>query len=109
MKTQCPDDPESPVSLPTPPEVPASPGEAALVDDRPPMVWRRFLATVGVSVQTGWRWRQLGFIKTHDLAGKPYVSAAEIERFNRRLAAGELSGIRRTGSVRAAGKRGTAA
>lgn len=77
----------------------------AVSDDRPPVVWRRFLASIGVSVQTGWRWRQLGIIKTHDLAGKPYVAAAEIDRFNRRLASGELSGIRRTGAVRAASKR----
>lgn len=73
-------------------------------DDRPPMAWARFLSSIGVSTQTGWRWRKLGLIQTHAIAGKPYVSAVEIESFNQRLAAGEFSGIRKTGAVRAASK-----
>lgn len=73
-------------------------------DTRPPMVWRHFLKLVGVSVQTGWRWRKLGWITTIEIAGKPYVAQAEVERFNARMAAGEFSGMRAIGLVKKGGK-----
>lgn len=101
MNTPCLDS-EIPAAVAAPCELPAQ------IDDRPPMAWGRFLSSIGVSLQTGWRWRKLGLIQAYEIAGKPYILASEIERFNRRLASGEFSGVCRTGMVRA-GKKGAAA
>lgn len=43
---------------------------------------------------TVWRWRKLGWIPEEDilnLASKPYISAAGVEKFLRRLQAGEFA------------------
>jgi hypothetical protein len=53
--------------------------------------WGREL---GRTPPTLWRWRQLGWFGPDDIlniAGKPYITAAGIERFTRRAQAGEFS------------------
>jgi hypothetical protein len=56
-----------------------------------PTPWHKFVKDIGVSRTTAWRWRKVGFIETVNLAGKPYVTRSEIDRFNSRLAAGEFA------------------
>lgn len=60
-------------------------------DSEPPMDWHAFVAQVGVSNVTAWRWRQAGLIEVVNIAGKPYVMRAELRRFNARLRAGEFA------------------
>lgn len=51
----------------------------------------KFTADLGVSATTVWKWRKQGILKTHNLHGKQFISAAEAERFVQRLEAGEFS------------------
>jgi hypothetical protein len=52
----------------------------------------KFLTAAGRSRTTGWRWRQLGYLKTVQVCGRPYVTRDAIVEFLKRAAAGELSG-----------------
>jgi hypothetical protein len=67
-------------------------------DAEPPMAWHKFVKQVGVSTVTAWRWRSRGWIETVTIAGKPYVMASEIRRFNARLVAGEFANLTKEGS-----------
>ena len=51
----------------------------------------QFTADLGVSATTVWKWRKQGILKTHNLHGKNFISAAEAERFIQRLESGEFS------------------
>jgi predicted site-specific integrase-resolvase len=53
--------------------------------------WRKWLRQVGVSPVTGYRWRRRGWITPLNVAGKLYVTAAEVARFERRATAGEFA------------------
>jgi hypothetical protein len=50
-----------------------------------------FLVQTGRSASCGWRWRRKGWITTIDIAGRLYISQQEIERFQKRAAAGEFA------------------
>lgn len=51
----------------------------------------KFLEDSGLSHVTGWRYRQRGWIKCINLAGRWYVERAEITRFMDRARAGEFA------------------
>lgn len=50
--------------------------------------WRK---DVGVSSVTAWRWRRDGWLKTVNLAGRPYVAAEAVAEFKFRAEAGEFA------------------
>jgi hypothetical protein len=49
-----------------------------------------WLATLGKTRTTGWRWRKAGLIETVNIFGKLYVTRDEISRFEQRALAGEF-------------------
>lgn len=54
----------------------------------------RFACEMGKTNVTMWRWRKAGWIDPDDvinIAGKPYITGAGIEKFLRRAQAGEFS------------------
>ena len=51
-------------------------------------VW---LAQVGVTACTAWRWRKKGWLKTVNICGRQYLTPDAIEEFNRRAVAGEFA------------------
>jgi len=52
----------------------------------------RFTEQSGLSPVTLWRFRKKGWIKTCVIAGRHYLTAAQIAEFNTRLACGEFAG-----------------
>ena len=50
-----------------------------------------WLKEIGKTPATGWRWRQRGWIKTVNIAGRVYVHREEIATFEARAAAGDFS------------------
>ncbi|MFZ0615522.1 MAG: hypothetical protein WAN16_03615 [Chthoniobacterales bacterium] len=50
-----------------------------------------WLASLGKSRVTGWRWRNAGLVKTVNVFGKLYVTREEVTRFETRAIAGEFS------------------
>jgi hypothetical protein len=50
-----------------------------------------FLKQNGRSSSSGYRWRKNGWIKTINISGHLYVSQDEIDRFQKRAAAGEFA------------------
>jgi hypothetical protein len=55
------------------------------------VAFSKFLAEVGRSSVTGWRWRRKGWIDTINIAGRPYVRREAIEKFLTRAEAGEFA------------------
>jgi hypothetical protein len=53
----------------------------------------RWIADVGVSRCTVWRWRKDGLLKVVNIYGKLYVSRAADEEFTRRAESGEFSQV----------------
>jgi hypothetical protein len=53
--------------------------------------YHKWLENVGVSRPTGWRWRKQGLITTLNIAGRNYITGEEIDRFQKRAAAGEFA------------------
>ena len=51
----------------------------------------RWLAQVGVTPLTAWRWRKRGWLKTINIAGRVYLTQSAIDEFNRRAVAGEFA------------------
>jgi predicted site-specific integrase-resolvase len=51
----------------------------------------RWLAQVGVTPITAWRWRKRGWLKTVNIAGRQYLTQEAIEEFRRRAVAGEFA------------------
>ena len=45
----------------------------------------------GLSATTIWRFRQRGWLKTTNMAGRQYIARRDLVEFNRRMAAGEFS------------------
>jgi hypothetical protein len=56
----------------------------------------KWLQEVGVTPCTGWRWRQKGWLKTINIAGRQYLTQEAIEEFQRRAAAGEFAQVHKT-------------
>ena len=52
----------------------------------PPMSLHRFCEITGLSKASAWRYEKRGWLRTHLIANKRYVLAADIAEFNRRLA-----------------------
>jgi hypothetical protein len=66
----------------------------SLTDAALPTSLHKFADQVGRSAPTIWRWQKLGWIEKGDvlnIAGKPYITAEGIAKFNRRAAAGEFA------------------
>jgi hypothetical protein len=67
----------------------------------------------GVSDVTVWRWARLGWIKTANISGRPYVDLASLARFDQRVTAGEFAkppaGAARKSAEERAKKEGKAA
>ena len=55
--------------------------------------FRRFLARVGKSETTGWRWRRDGIVRTINICGKLYIAEDEISRFETRAKNGEFTKV----------------
>jgi hypothetical protein len=45
----------------------------------------------GISTTTLWRWARRGWIRTVNIAGRPYVCLDSLKEFDRRAAAGEFA------------------
>lgn len=58
----------------------------------PPISMDRFTEQSGLSPVTLWRFRKKGWIKTCVIAGRHYLTAAQIAEFNARLASNEFAG-----------------
>jgi len=50
-----------------------------------------WLAQVGVTACTAWRWRKKGWLETVNIAGRQYLTRKAIEEFQRRASAGEFA------------------
>ncbi len=57
---------------------------------QPPMALDQFIARMGITRTTAWRWRKEGALRTVNIYGRVYVPAKEVAEFNRRAAAGEF-------------------
>ena len=53
----------------------------------------KWLAQVGVTPITAWRWRKKGWLQTVNIAGRQYLTQEAIDEFNRRAAAGEFAQV----------------
>lgn len=62
------------------------------LESLPPISMDRFVEQSGLSSVTLWRFRKKGWLRTHQICGRHYLSAAEIARFNARLESGEFAG-----------------
>jgi hypothetical protein len=51
----------------------------------------KFLAEIGRSKPTGWRWIKSGWIEPVNISGRLYITAEEEARFHARAAAGEFA------------------
>ena len=56
-----------------------------------PVSLQKFAAMLGRSAPTLWRYRRKGWLRTVNIAGRPYVLPAEAAEFERRAAAGEFA------------------
>jgi hypothetical protein len=50
-----------------------------------------WLADVGVTPCTAWRWRKKGWLTTVNISGRQYLTEEAIEEFHRRAVAGEFA------------------
>src|SRR5882757_7017867 len=78
----------------------------------PPMSLHRFCEITGLSKVSAWRYEKRGWLRTHLIANRRYILAADVAEFNRRFAsdkfAGEisnLSGARSTSSRKQSSQR----
>ena len=53
--------------------------------------FNKWLADMGITSTTGWRWRKRGIIKTVNIYGRLYVSTDATAEFYRRAEAGEFA------------------
>jgi predicted site-specific integrase-resolvase len=51
----------------------------------------KWLAQVGVTQITAWRWRRKGWLKIVNIAGRVYLTQEAIDEFHRRVVAGEFA------------------
>lgn len=59
-----------------------------------------WLAQVGVTQITAWRWRKRGWLKTVNIAGRQYLTQEAIDEFHRRAVSGEFAQIHKVPSPR---------
>ncbi len=53
----------------------------------------RWLAQVGVTQITAWRWRKKGWLHTVNIAGRQHLTQEGIDEFHRRAVAGEFAQV----------------
>src|SRR6266542_1729897 len=58
----------------------------------PPMSLHRFCEITGLSKTSAWRYEKRGWLRTHLIANRRYILAADVAEFNRRLASDEFAG-----------------
>ena len=58
----------------------------------PPMSLHRFCQLIGSSKASAWRYEKRGWLRTHLIANRRYILAADVAEFNRRFAADEFAG-----------------
>jgi hypothetical protein len=58
----------------------------------PPMSLQRFCGIMGLSKASAWRYEKRGWLRTHLIANRRYILAADVAEFNRRLASDEFAG-----------------
>jgi hypothetical protein len=56
------------------------------------MSLQRFCQITGLSKVSAWRYEKRGWLRTHLLANRRYILAADVAEFNRRLASDEFAG-----------------
>jgi hypothetical protein len=61
----------------------------------PPMSLHRFFEIAGLSKASAWRYEKRGWLRTHLIANRRYILAADVAQFNRRLALDEFAGTSR--------------
>jgi predicted site-specific integrase-resolvase len=54
---------------------------------------QQWLADVGVTACTAWRWRKKGWLKTVNICGRQYLTQEAIDEFKRRASAGEFAQV----------------
>jgi hypothetical protein len=58
----------------------------------PPMSLHRFCEITGLSKASAWRYEKRGWLRTHLIANRRDILAADVADFNRRLASDEFAG-----------------
>ena len=66
-------------------------GSSPVVSESAVISLTKWLAQIGVTACTAWRWRRKGWLKTVNICGRQYLTQRAIEEFNRRAAAGEFA------------------
>jgi hypothetical protein len=66
-----------------------------------PIPLSSWIALVGVTDTTAWRWRQKGWINTINIAGRQYVTFKARQDFTRRAEAGEFAKVHKVPSKKA--------
>ena len=61
--------------------------------DRPIVSLHRFTEGIGVSPVTTWRWRKNGWLKTINIAGRPYLTGGALKDFLARAEAGDFAKV----------------
>ncbi|HAF15826.1 MAG TPA: hypothetical protein DCK99_19455 [Blastocatellia bacterium] len=56
------------------------------------MSLHRFCEITGLSKVSAWRYEKRGWMRTHLIANRRYILAADVAEFNRRLALDEFAG-----------------
>jgi hypothetical protein len=69
-----------------------NPQETVPAEYVPPMSLHRFCEITGLSKASAWRYEKRGWLRTHLIANRRYVLAADVAEFNRRLALDEFAG-----------------
>ena len=64
---------------------------APSIPDAPPVALDKWTADVGINPSTAWQWRKRGWLKTVNIAGRHYITAAQRGEFLRRAEAGEFA------------------
>ena len=58
----------------------------------PRMSLHRFCEITGLSKVSAWRYEKRGWMRTHLIANRRYILAADVAEFNRRVASDEFAG-----------------
>jgi hypothetical protein len=70
----------------------ANPQKTVPAEYVPPTSLHRFCEITGLSKASAWRYERRGRLRTHLIANRRYILAADVAEFNRRLASDEFAG-----------------
>ena len=59
--------------------------------DRPMISLHKLCQDIGISDVTAWRWSKSGWLKTINIAGRPYLTGRALKEFLARAEAGEFA------------------